>query len=156
MTELKFDDTQEYGETQLKEIERQAKDILNGIKNYRDSKKKNLWKNIINFEKKYIQYKNDGDIMYMYVQSQRIEKWANDVILYGIKFEYNMSRYRDVAFFNYDPMHNFYINYNDFIEATNKGDIKEISKEEFEIFFKEATEWALEDGLSHIIKVNNK
>lgn len=147
MTELKFDNTKEYGKFQLEEIERQAKNILDDIKNYRDAKKKNLWKNIINFEKKYIKYEDDGDIMYMYVEGQIIDKWSNGITLLGVEFGYNQSEYKDDVFFSYDPMHNFYINYNDFIEATNKGDIKEISKEEFEIFFKEATEWALQDGL---------
>lgn len=150
MTELKFDDTKEYGEIQLEEIERKARNILDDIKNYRDNKKKELWKNIENLEKKYIKYENDGDIMFMYVESQTIDKWSNDVMLQGVEFGYNQSEYRDIAFFNYDPMHNFYVNYNDFIEATNKGDIKEISREEFEIFFKEATEWALQDGLGLI------
>lgn len=154
MTELKFDDTKEYGEIQLEEIERKARNILDDIKNYRDFKKKELWKNIKNLEKKYIKYENDGDIMFMYVESQTIDKWSNDVTLQGVEFGYNKSEHKDITFFNYDPMHNFYINYDDFVKISNQEGIgrkiKEISKEEFEIFFKEATEWALQDGLSYI------
>lgn len=151
MTELRFDDTKEYGESQLEEIELKAKSILDDIKNYKEFKKKKLWENIVNFENKYIKYENDGSTYFMYVQYQTISRWSNDVMLQGVEFGYNRSEYKDIAFFNYDPMHNFYINYNNFIEATNRGDIKEISKEEFETFFKEATEWTLKDSL-YLIK----
>lgn len=150
MIEIKFDETQEYNETQLDVIRKHAEKLLGNIANYKECLKEKRWANVPNFEKKYIKFENDGTTYFMYVESQSIDKWTRGITLMGPEYCYDMSEYQDDAYFAYDALHNFYFNCDDFIEDCKNGVIQEIDREEFEIFFKEATEWALENGLSLI------
>lgn len=156
MTEIKFDETQEYNETHLDVIKNQAETLLKKIANYRECIIKNPGKNVPNVEKKYIKYEGYYTTHFMYVESQSIDKWTRCITLIGPEFHYYMSDnpdYQEHECFAYYTTYNLCFNCNDFVEDYKNGVIKEIDREEFEFFFKEATEWALENGLS--LFVNN-
>lgn len=145
MTEIKFDKTKEYTQSDLREIREKCNGMLNEISSYEATQNSKKAEKFPNFVGKYIVYKCDYESLYIYVTYSHYDNWSNEICLKGVMFSYNK-----VGCFHYTPDYFDYFNYSDYMYICQEGEMKEISKEEYELEFKKLSEYVFRDAIETI------